>query len=170
VLLLQGLRPGAELFTTQGSLTFTFMVSIAFAAVMMVPVGLVAGRALQRSVVNTPTRYLAPAVILLTIVGAYAVRNNVADVLLMVTLGLIGFGLRYLGIPPATIVLGIVLGVIVEEGLVQGLLASSDLAMPWTSFFTRPISLVIIAMIILGTVWPIWANYRQRRREAEGQR
>ncbi|MBA2692893.1 MAG: tripartite tricarboxylate transporter permease [Rubrobacter sp.] len=169
VLLLQGLRPGAELFTDQGSLTFTFMVSIAFAAVMMVPVGLVAGRALQRSVVNTPTRYLAPAVILLTIVGAYAVRNNVADVLLMVTLGLIGFGLRYLGIPPATIVLGIVLGVIVEEGLVQGLLASSDLAMPWTSFFTRPISLVIITMIILGTVWPIWANYRQRLQQGEQQ-
>lgn len=160
VLLIHGLRPGADLFTVQGELTFTFMVSIAVAAIMMIPVGLIAGRAVQRSVVNTPTRYLAPGVVLLTIIGSYAVRNNVADVALMLILGLAGYGLRYLGISPATIVLGLVLGTIIEEGLVQGILASSDLEYPLLSFVTRPISLVIIGLIVIGALWPLWASRR----------
>ncbi|MBA2443594.1 MAG: tripartite tricarboxylate transporter permease [Rubrobacter sp.] len=167
VLLLHGLRPGADLFVAQGSLTFTFMVSVAMAAVMLIPVGLIAGRALQRAVVGTPTRYIVPGIVLLTIIGSYAVRNNVADVALMFLLGLAGYGLRSVGIVPPTIVLGIVLGVIVEEGLVQGLLASSGLAAPWTSFFTRPISLVIIVLTLVGVALVLWADRRARRRDGQ---
>lgn len=160
VLLIHGLRPGADLFTVQGDLTFTFMVSIGVAALMMIPVGLIAGRAVQRSVVNTPTRYLVPAIVLLTIIGSYAVRNNVTDVALMLVLGFVGYGLRYLGISPATIVLGLVLGTIIEEGLVQGILAASDRAYPLLSFVTRPLSLVIIGLVLVGALWPLWANRR----------
>ncbi|TCJ16846.1 C4-dicarboxylate ABC transporter permease [Rubrobacter taiwanensis] len=168
VLLLHGLRPGPDLFVAQGPLVFTFMVSIAIAAIVMIPVGLIAGRALQRAVVSMPTRYLAPAIVLLTIVGSYAVRNNVADVGLMLLLGIAGYVLRELGIHPATIVLGLVLGPIIETGLVQGLLAASGLETPWTSFFTRPISLVIIAMTILAALWPLWVSRRdQRAREMQ---
>lgn len=167
VLILHGLRPGNELFTSQGEITFTFIAAIGIAAIMMVPVGLVAGRAVQRAVVGMPTRYLAPGIIVLTIVGAYAVRNNVIDVVFMLLLGLFGYALRYVGIQPSTIVLGIVLGPIIEEGLVQGLL-SSDRAMPWTSFFTDPISLVIIALIIIGAAGPSLASRRRRNQRTDG--
>jgi putative tricarboxylic transport membrane protein len=167
VLVLHGLRPGADLFTTQGELTFTFMISLAIAAVMLVPVGLVAGRALQRSVVNTPTRYLVPAIVLLTIVGSYAARNNVADVLMMMLLGFFAYVLLALGIPPATVVLGLVLGPIVEQGLVQGLLASAGQEAPWTSFFTRPLSLGIIVLTLAGALWPLWSRWREQRRGSQ---
>ena len=164
VLVLHGLRPGNDLFTSQADLTFTFMAAIGIAAIVMVPVGLVAGRAVQRAVVGMPTRYLAPGIIVLTIVGAYAVRSNVIDVVFMLILGFLGYALRYIGIQPSTIVLGIVLGPIVEEGLVQGLL-SSDRAMPWTSFFTDPLSLVIIAFIVIGAVGPTLASRLRRNRQ-----
>lgn len=167
VLLLHGLRPGTDLFTTQGPLVFTFMTSIAIAAVMMVPIGLVAGRYLQRSIMRVPVRYLVPAIVLLAIVGSYAVRNNVIDVGIMLFLGLLGYALRALGIQPATIVLGIVLGPIIEKGLVQGLLASAGLAAPWTSFFTGPISLTIIAFTLVATALPLWVSWRKERQGAQ---
>jgi putative tricarboxylic transport membrane protein len=163
VLLLHGLRPGNELFTEQGVLTFTFILALAVAALLMAPVGLVAGRGLQRVVVRAPTQYLAPAIAVLTILGSYAVRNNPLDVVLMVLLGIAGYGLRKVGLPPPAIVLGVVLGPIIETGLGQGLLAASDRALPWTSFFTRPLSLLIIALVVLGVLWPLLNRRKDAR-------
>jgi len=167
VLLLHGLRPGNELFAEQGVLTFTFILAIAVSALLMAPVGLVAGRGLQRLVVRTPTHYLAPAIGVLTIVGSYAVRNNPLDVVLMVLLGLGGYGLRHLGLPPAAIVLGVVLGPIIETGFAQGLLAASGSAYPWTSFFTRPLSIVIILLVLMGAAWPMIANRKAKAEEQD---
>lgn len=164
VLLLHGLRPGPDLFAEQGVLTFTFILAVGVSALLMAPVGLVAGRGLQRGVVRTPTRYLAPLIALLTIVGSYAVRNSALDVVIMVVLGLIGYGLRAVGLPPAAIVLGVVLGPIIETGLVQGLLTATAQTYPWTSFFTRPISLVIIVLVILGLAWPLVISYGEKRK------
>lgn len=169
VLLLHGLRPGNELFTEQGVLTFTFILALAVSALLMAPVGLVAGRGLQRVVVRTPTHYLAPAIGVLTMVGAYAVRNNALDVVLMVLLGLAGYGLRQVGLPPAAIVLGVVLGPIIETGFAQGLLAASGSAYPWMSFFTRPVSLGIIVLVVLAVLWPIYANRKALDQDREDE-
>lgn len=168
VLLLHGLRPGPDLFEEQGVLTFTFILAVGVSAILMAPVGLVAGRGLQRAVVRTPTHYLAPLIALLTIVGSYAVRNSALDVLMMVALGLIGYGLRNVGLPPAAIVLGVVLGPIIETGLAQGLLTATAQTHPWTSFFTRPISIVIIVLVIFGLAWPLITDLKEKRkRKAE---
>jgi putative tricarboxylic transport membrane protein len=166
VLLLQGLRPGAQLFTTSGELVYTFIVALAFSAMMMVPVGLIAGRALQRGVVALPARYLAPGIVVLTIVGAYAIRNAVTDVMLMLLIGLVGYLLASAGFSPAPIVLGLILGSIAETGLVQGVLTSAGSPTPWTSFFTRPISLVLIALSLLSALWPVYREVRHRRSAA----
>ncbi|GAA3725061.1 putative tricarboxylic transport membrane protein [Spinactinospora alkalitolerans] len=166
VLMLHGLRPGADLFTEQGPLTFTFILALAIAALLLAPVGLVAGRGLQRTVVRTPTHLLVPAIALLAIIGAYAVRNNPVDVVLMLGLGVLGYGLRHLGLPPPAIVLGVVLGPIIESGLGQGLLAASGDDRPWLSFFTRPISAGIIVVVLLALLWPLLSRWRARRRQA----
>ncbi|MPY81391.1 MAG: C4-dicarboxylate ABC transporter permease, partial [Actinophytocola sp.] len=160
---------GNELFSEQGVLTFTFILALAVAAILMGPVGLVAGRGLQRAVVRTPTHYLAAGIAVLTIVGAYAVRNNPLDVVLMILLGLAGFGLRKVGLPPPAIVLGVVLGPIIETGLGQGLLTATGQANPWMSFFTRPISIGIIVLVVLGLLWPVYTRSKDRRSQ-EGAR
>lgn len=170
VLLLHGLRPGPDLFDEQGTLTFTFILAVGVAAILMAPVGLVAGRGLQRAVVRTPTHYLAPLIALLTIVGSYAVRNSALDVLMMVVLGLIGVGLRKVGLPPAAVVLGVVLGPIIETGLAQGLLTATAQTLPWTSFFTRPLSIVIIILVILGLLWPLMTKRKEKKQKLEAER
>jgi putative tricarboxylic transport membrane protein len=165
VLLLHGLRPGPDLFAEQGVLTFTFILAVGVSALLMGPVGLFAGRNLQKAVVRTPTRYLAPAIALLTIVGAYAVRNSTFDVVMMVLLGLAAYGLRRLGLPPAAVVLGVVLGPIIETGLAQGLLTATAMDHPWMSFFTRPLSLGLIALSVIGMAWPLYTGRKERKRE-----
>lgn len=163
VLLLHGLRPGAELFNTSGELVYTFVIALAVSAVMMVPVGLVAGRALQRGVVAMPARHLAPAITVLTIVGAYAVRSSVVDVVIMLVLGVLAYFLSLAGIGAAPIVLGLILGSIAETGLVQGLLTAQGDPHPWLSFFTRPLSLALIALTLVSLAWPLWRAWRDRR-------
>lgn len=163
VLLLQGLRPGAQLFETSGELVYTFIVALAFSAIMMVPVGLIAGRGLQRGVVALPARYLAPGIVVLSIVGAYAIRSSTTDVMLMLGIGILGYILALAGFSPAPIVLGLILGSIAETGLVQGLLTSAGMDSPWTSFFTRPISIVLIIISLLSAGWPIMREIRGRR-------
>lgn len=163
VLLLHGLRPGAQLFTTSGDLVYTFVIALAVSALMMVPVGLIGGRALQRGVIAMPARYLAPGITVLTIVGAYAVRSSVVDVVIMLVLGVLAYFLSLAGISSAPIVLGLILGSIAETGLVQGLLTSQGDAVPWMSFFTRPLSIVLIAMTLVSLLWPLVRARRARR-------
>ncbi|MFC7404588.1 tripartite tricarboxylate transporter permease [Georgenia alba] len=166
VLLLHGLRPGAELFTSSGNLVYTFVVALAVAAVLMVPVGLIGGRTLQRGVMALPARYLAPGIMILAIVGAYAVRSSVVDVVIMLVLGVLAYVLGTAGITAAPIVLGLVLGTIAETGLVQGLLTSTGSDAPWTTFFTRPLSIVLIVMSVVSLAWPL-VRARLRRRNDE---
>ncbi|MBP2366463.1 tripartite tricarboxylate transporter permease [Pseudonocardia parietis] len=163
VLLLHGLRPGAELFTASGDLVYTFIIALAISAVMMVPVGLIGGRALQRGVVAMPARYLAPGITVLTIVGAYAVRTSVVDVVIMLVLGVLAYFLSLAGISAAPIVLGLILGSIAETGLVQGLLTAQGEPQPWLTFFNRPLSLALIALTVVSLVWPLVRARRQRR-------
>ncbi len=163
VLMLHGLRPGAQLFESSGELVYTLIISLIVSAIMMVPVGLIAGRGMQRAVVALPARYLAPGIMVLTIVGAFAVRSSVVDVVIMLLLGVLAYFLGLVGISSAPIVLGLILGSIAETGLVQGLLTSQGDAQPWMSFFTRPISLALIGLTLLSLLWPIVQSRRARR-------
>jgi putative tricarboxylic transport membrane protein len=127
-----------------------------------VPVGLIGGRALQRGVVALPARYLAPGITVLTIVGAYAVRTSVVDVVIMLVLGVLAYFLSLAGISAAPIVLGLILGSIAETGLVQGMLTAQGEPQPWLTFFTRPLSLVLIALTVVSLAWPFVRAWRSR--------
>ncbi|MGB8428174.1 MAG: tripartite tricarboxylate transporter permease, partial [Desulfobacterales bacterium] len=81
VLLLHGLRPGIELFTTSGVLTYAFMISMGLAAIAMVPVGLLGGRLIYRIIFKTPYYFLVPTIGLATILGTFALRKSISDVI-----------------------------------------------------------------------------------------
>ncbi|MEW6049072.1 MAG: tripartite tricarboxylate transporter permease [Bacillota bacterium] len=166
VLLLHGLRPGAELFTTQGKIVYTFIVALALATLVMAPIGIWGGRLLNRLVSVLPTRYLVPGVFALTVVGSYAIRNNFFDVVIMLVLGVAGYALKRLGVHPAPVVLGLVLGPIAEEGFVQGLLMGAGLPRRWLIFFIRPISWILILLSAFSLAWPFVSAAMRRRQEA----
>jgi putative tricarboxylic transport membrane protein len=162
VLMLQGLRPGPELFSTQAGITYTFMLAVGLSAIVMVPVGIYGGRVLSRFVSALSTRYLVPGIAILTIIGSYAIRNNFLDVILMFLFGIIGFGLRRFGFTAPPIVLGLILGPIMETGFVQAYLKGQAYEFPWMALFANPLSWILIALSLFSFLWPYFGKVKGR--------
>ena len=168
VLMLQGLRPGPELFAERADITYTFMLALGLSAIIMVPVGLYGGRLLTRFVATLPPKYLIPGIGVLTIVGSYAIRNNYTDVLMMLVFGVIGFGLRALGFHGAPIVLGLILGPIMEAGLVQSYLMGQGYAWPYLTLFVNPLSWLLIGLCCISFLWPYFSHIKRLLRKPFG--
>lgn len=164
-LMIQGLNPGPDLFTKHADITYTFMMSFFVAMALTVLIGMFAGVLFYRMIMKLPVRVLVPAILLLTIVGSYSVRNNYMDVVFMLVSGFLGYVLSNLGFSPGPVVLGLVLGPIAERGLVQGFLMGSGMFpdAPWLVFFARPISIVLIVISIVSALWPFYAARKRRR-------
>jgi putative tricarboxylic transport membrane protein len=97
-------------------------------------------------VLQVPQTIIVPIILVLCTIGTYALAGRLFDVWVMVAFGLIGFVLRTFGYPMAPLVLGIVLGDLLEKNLRRGLvLSDGDL----TPFVTRPISALLFASIVL---------------------
>jgi putative tricarboxylic transport membrane protein len=154
VLLMHGLRPGLDLFTVRGDLTYGFIISMGLAALFMIPVGILGGRLIYRLILKTPHYLLVPSIALVTILGTYALRNSLSDVVIMLLLGTSGFFLKELGVDSAPIVLGLILGSIAEMGFVQTLLRGSSLEHPWLMLFQNRLSQIIIVLMVLSFASP----------------
>ncbi len=165
VLMLHGLRPGLELFTTSGMLAYGFILSMGIAALVMLPVGLLGGRLVYLAIVKTPYYFLVPGIALITILGSFALRNSITDVLIMFILGMTGFLLKDLGVDPAPVVLGLILGVIAEMGFVQSLLRGAADPYPILKLVQNPLSWVLIALTVLSLASPFVAAHLKWRRE-----
>lgn len=167
-LLLQGLTPGPELFTSRADITYAFLFSFFVSNAMIVVFGLPAGKWVYKAVVNIPTRVLVPSILLLTIVGSYAIRNNEMDVIVMFVCGILGYVLRELEFNAGPIVLGLILGPIAEKGFVQGLIMGNAVSadMPWLIFFTRPLSITLIVLSLLSVCWPLFRMMMDKKKAA----
>lgn len=75
--------------------------------------------------------------------------------------------IKQLEIDSGAVVLGLILGPIAEEGFVQALLMSKALPMPWTIFFTRPLSILLIALSALSLFWPLISKQKAKHLERE---
>ncbi len=153
-LIVQGIRTGPSLFTEQGDIVFTFIFGLILATLLMLPTGLIIGRYAFKIIVTIPKSALAASIALLIMVGAYAVESNIVHVYMMVSLGFAAWVLSRYGFEPSPIVLGVILGPIAEQGFVQAWLigtASDDLL---SMYFGRPISIAIIAIILLTFAGP----------------
>jgi putative tricarboxylic transport membrane protein len=168
VLMMHGLRPGPELFAERADITYTFMLALGLSAIVMIPVGIYGGRILSRVVGTLPPKYLVPGIGILTIIGSYAIRSNYTDVILMLVFGLVGFGLRYLGFQGAPIVLGLILGPIMEEGLVQAFLMGQGYDWPYKTLFINPLSWVLIAMCLFSFLWPYFSYVKGLVKKSAG--
>ncbi|MFZ5632154.1 MAG: tripartite tricarboxylate transporter permease [Bacillota bacterium] len=160
-LMIQGMRPGPELYTTYGAITYTFLFSFVLANIVMFVLGFYGSRYVARFI-NLPTSLLAPLVVFLTVIGSYAIRNNMLDVGVMVFFGLIGYITKKTGFHPGPIVLGLILGPIAENGLVQSMLMGKATGSMFQVFFTRPISIVLILFCLLSVVLPVISAIRNR--------
>jgi len=162
-LILQGLRPGPELFSGHGAIiTYTFILSLFLANIFMLIMGLAASKYYAKAL-KLPTYLLMPLVLVLSIIGSFAGRNSIFDVGIMVILGLIAYGGTKMSLAPATIALGVILGPIIERGLVESMMLSRATGSLVQLFFMRPLSVVLVAIILLSAMWPLWIKYKEHK-------
>jgi putative tricarboxylic transport membrane protein len=91
----------------------------------------------------------------MTMIGSYAIRNNISDVVVMIILGVFGWGMGRFGFAVSPIVLGLILGAIAEQGFVQAWTIGSAMDDLPGMFFGRPISLGIVALTLLSLFYPL---------------
>jgi len=105
----------------------------------------------------------------MTIIGTYAIRNSISDVIIMISLGVFGWLISRFGFAASPIVLGLILGPIAEQGFVQSWIIGSATNDLWGMFFGRPISLVIVAFTILSLSYPLITKFRNKKKEEAAQ-
>jgi putative tricarboxylic transport membrane protein len=163
-LMLHGMRPGAELFTSYADVTYAFIMGLLVAAFLVTIIGCFGSFVFSR-IINIPSRYLAPAIVFMTVLGSFSIRNNILDVWIMFIFGLVGYVSGKLRFHPAPIVLGLILGPFVEEGLVQSMLIGKAAGGVIKYMVLRPISLVLIALCLISALWPLFAGWRAKHRQ-----
>ena len=163
-LLLQGLQPGMDLFTTHGAITYTFILSLILANILILPLGIWMGKIISKLITHVPSVILAPLIFFLTIIGAYAINNNIFDVYVMIFFSIVGYVGKKAGFDAGPIVLGLILGKICEEGLVQAILMGTAEGSVLGMFFTRPISLVLIVLTVISASWPFARRMFDKRK------
>ncbi|WP_108482338.1 tripartite tricarboxylate transporter permease [Oceaniglobus ichthyenteri] len=163
-LLVQGIKIGPTLFSSEGDVVYTFIFGLLIATAIMLPVGLLIGRYAYKSVVAIPKSMLVPTVALLTVIGSFAIHSNLQDAQIMVGLGVISWVLGRYGFDASPIVLGIVLGAIAEQGFVQTYLIGNATNNLGGMFFGRPISIGIIIAALVTLAYPFYAEWRARQR------
>lgn len=160
-LILHGLIPGPRLFLDQMPLIYGLTFAIILSQFVMLWQGLFFSWALSH-VIEIPTKILVPSIALLCIVGTYTIRNSIFDVFIMVIFGIIGLFMRKYGYPAIAIVLGIVLGPIADEQLIQtSMRYGGDLSV----LFTRPISLGLFILTISSMLIPVYIRRKRKRKE-----
>lgn len=144
-MLIHGIRPGPLIMVEFPSFIYETVAMVFIATVMMFILGLTMVRPLVK-VLQVPRQKLMPIVFTLCVVGSYALQSRLFDVSVMVVFGIIGFVLREMEYPMAPLVLGIILGDILDKNLRRALILSNGSVAP---FFSRPICIVLFALTAL---------------------
>ena len=142
----QGLRPGPYLFEEQPGLLYGIFFAMLIANILFLFIGLLGAKVFAR-ISLVPRTFLWPTVFALCFVGAYGLNQSIVDVWIMIISGLVGFVLKRNGFGPAPIIMGIVLGGLVETSLAQSMIIFDQ---QWTGFFTRPIALAFFALAMIS--------------------
>lgn len=153
VLLAYGIRPGPNLFENSGQQVQTIFAIALITQFLLIPCGWLGVKAFSL-IQKLPRRSVLAGVLVFSTVGAYAINNSMFDVSVMLAFGVIGFFLEACGVPVVPLILGLILGPLVEEKLRAGLIASEGSLLP---FLTRPISLVLVVLLVLTFLGrPLW--------------
>ncbi|HEY8369930.1 MAG TPA: tripartite tricarboxylate transporter permease, partial [Thermodesulfobacteriota bacterium] len=140
---IHGVRPGPLIMVESPKFVFEVVAMMLFASLGILVYGLTLTRFLIK-VLSVPRERLMPIVFVLCTIGSFAIASRVFDVWVMLAFGILGFVLREMEYPMAPLVLGIILGDMMDKSLRRGLVLTDGDPTP---FFTRPISLVLVAII-----------------------
>ena len=157
--LIHGLQPGPMLFQKAPDIVWSLYGGLFFANIAMLLIGLVI---LSPCIwlVNRPKPYLMAIILALVMTGVYAMHQSIFEIGMVLAIGVLGYGMRLLKIPVLPLVLGLVLGSLVESNYRRSLLISSG---EHSIFVTDPVSLVLLVLAAALTLYTGWKEFSDRK-------
>ena len=160
-LTIHGIQPGPLFISQEPKLAYGIFAAYLLGHFIMIAIMLVGVRWFLR-IVLVPKSILFPVILVLCVVGAFALNNTMANVYVLVLCGLLGYGMVKGGLPLAPLVLGVILGDQIEINLVRSLMTDDNL---WL-FFTRPISGLLLFLSVASVVFALWQHSRAQKKGA----
>ncbi|MBO9588447.1 tripartite tricarboxylate transporter permease [Devosia sp.] len=159
--ILQGITPGPNVINDQPALFWGIIASMWIGNLLLVMLNLpLIG--LWVKMLTIPYRALFPAIVLFACIGCYSINQNVFDIYAIGFFGILGYGLIRLGCEPAPLLLGFVLGPLLEEHLRRAMIISRGDPM---IFLERPISATLLGLALLAVLIAILPSIRKKRKE-----
>lgn len=156
-LTMKGLTPGPTLFTAQANITYAIIIGSLVANLILLYQGYFLTQAISR-IIQISYKYLCPMLMIFCFAGAFANANNKNEMIMIVPLAIFAYIIDKLGFSVVPMMLGLILGPLVESNLTRSLIISEGNPM---IFFTRPISLTIFIITIIF----VWIFVRMNAQE-----
>jgi putative tricarboxylic transport membrane protein len=159
---IHNIQPGPQVMTSNPELFWGLIASMWIGNLMLVILNLpLIGMWIK--LLSVPYRFLFPAIVLFCAIGVYSTNNNTFDIWMVAGFGFIGYLFLKLGCEPAPLLLGFILGPMMEENLRRALLLSRG---DWSVFVTRPLSGGLLAAALLLLVIVLLPSVKSKREEA----
>ncbi len=159
---IHNIQPGPQVMTSNPELFWGLIASMWIGNAMLVILNLpLIG--IWIKLLTVPYKWLFPAIVLFCAIGVYSANNNNFDIWMVALFGLIGYGFIKLGCEPAPLLLGLILGPMMEEYLRRALLISRG---DWSVFVTRPLSASLLAVAAILLIVVLLPSVKKKRSEA----
>ena len=161
-LILNGIIPGPQLMIDEPNLFWGVIASFFVGNIILLLINVPLIR-LWVLLLRIPYQKLFPGIVLMICVGVYSHRNSVTDVVMTLIFGVLGYFMKRYRFEPAPVLLGFVLGPMLEENFRRTMLLYGG---DFTIFVTRPISAVLVGVCVLLLIWAGLAAYQTRKRSS----
>lgn len=159
VLYMKNLSPGPMMFIQNAHIMYAVFIVFIIANLLMLPLGWAAIKA-ARHILSVPRNVLVPLILLACIVGSYAITNSVNAVTIMLVGGILGWLMEENGFPVAPVILGLVLGEMLEMNFMTSMIKADG---SFLGFVSRPIAAVLAAVTFATWAWMLWETFRRRK-------
>ena len=163
-LLIHGLQPGPLLFADNPGFVASVYAAVLLSLVAMMGMGLLMIRS-AIWVTRIPPQLMMLLIAIFCLIGAFAIRNDINDVYVMIASGLVGYAFHLLKLPVTPLAFGLILGPILEENLRRSLMLSDG---SWSVFIERPITLTLLILSASAVLAPVFTAALKGMRHREG--
>ncbi|QDS35730.1 tripartite tricarboxylate transporter permease [Brevibacillus brevis] len=158
-LIMYNVQPGPLLFEDHPTIAWGLIASMFIGNVMLLILNMPLVKVFAK-LIETPPKYLIPMIVAISVFGVYAVRVSVFDLVLLLLCGLVGYFLAKNDFPMAPLVLGLVLGPMIENNLRRALTTSNG---DFSIFIEKPVSLVFLIIAVLWITVPLIMKMRGKK-------
>lgn len=161
--ILHGITPGPMLFTQQPILVSTIFLGLLISNFLILTMAK-PFISLFGNVLKIPYSVLGTLIMMLCIIGSFAIRNNIMDVWITLIFGVVGYTLEKYNFPLSPIVLGLVLGKLAEQELRRSLIISGG---SWMIFLQKPVSAGLLIFGLIMVIWPLVSKFIKAKKDKE---